>query len=433
VTDTTLRHDPYLALRNPSFRRFLIGRLIAVIGGQVQSVAVGWDLYERTHSAFALGLIGLVTVIPVIALALPAGHVADRFSRKWIVATSQIAFGLTSVGLAVVSYFDGPVEWIYVLLFIGGVAQAFHNPARGALLPQIVSEEAFENAVTWNTSTFQIGSVIGPALGGWIIALNHTATGAYLFDTVATFAFATTLATMNIREAARTKERMTLQSLGAGLKFVLQTKVILAAITLDLFAVLFGGATMLLPLFAKDILHVGPTGLGWLRTAPWIGAFLMSLAIAHRGPMKRAGRTLLLVVIAFGLITIAFGFSRSFGLSMLLLLALGAVDSVSMVIRSALVQLWTPESMRGRVSAINSVFVDTSNELGGFESGAAAAAFGPVASVVGGGVATIVVVLIVMRVWPELLALRALAPASVPVPQELVGEGEEHPIVGGVP
>jgi len=209
--------------------------------------------------------------------------------------------------------------------------------------------------------------------------------------------------------------------------------VILAAITLDLFAVLFGGATMLLPLFAKDILHVGPTGLGWLRAASWIGAFLMALAIAHRGPMKRAGKTLLLVVIAFGLITIAFGFSRSFTLSMLLLAALGAVDSVSMVIRSALVQLWTPESMRGRVSAINSVFVDTSNELGGFESGAAAALLGPVVSVVGGGIATIIVVIVVMRVWPELLALGALAPPNQPVPQELVGEGEEHPIASGIP
>jgi len=393
--------------------------MLGVIGWQMLQVALGWEIYERTHSAFALGLVGLVTVVPVVVLALPAGHLSDRADRMKIVLAAQAVFASMSLSLAAVSHWKGPIILMFGILLVRGIAQAYNNPARSALLPRLVPAEAFENAVTWASSGFQIAAVVGPALGGLVIALTKGATFAYFADAMLTTIYVIMLLGIRGEFTAKSttgtvmkpQERMTIESLVAGMRFVRDTKVILAAITLDLFAVLFGGATALLPIFAKDILQVGPSGLGWLRAAPSVGALLVMITIAHRPPMQRTGWTLILSVMGFGLATIVFGLSKSFLLSMSMLFILGGLDGISMVIRSTLVQLWTPDEMRGRVSAVNSVFIDMSNELGGFESGALAAAVGPIVAVVGGGIGTIIVVASVAAKWPELRRLRSLSPS----------------------
>jgi MFS family permease len=393
--------------------------MLGVIGWQMLQVALGWEIYERTHSAFALGLVGLVTVIPVVLLALPAGHLSDRMDRMKIVLAAQVVFASMSLSLAAVSHFKGPIILMFGILLVRGTAQAYNNPARSALLPRLVPGAVFENAVTWASSGFQIAAVVGPALGGLVIGVTKGATVAYFADATLTTVYVLMLlgirgeftAQSTTTAAMKPREKMTLESLVAGMKFVRDTKVILAAITLDLFAVLFGGATALLPIFAKDILQVGPSGLGWLRAAPSVGALLVMLTIAHRPPMQRTGWTLLTAVGGFGLATIVFGMSRSFPLSMVMLFILGGLDGISMVIRSTLVQLWTPDEMRGRVSAVNSVFIDMSNELGGFESGTLAALLGPVVAVVGGGIGTMIVVAGVAAKWPELRKLKTLSPS----------------------
>jgi MFS family permease len=394
--------------------------MLGVIGWQMLQVALGWELYERTHSALALGLVGLVTAIPVVVLALPAGHLADRMDRKKIVIVAQMVFVAMSLSLAALSYAAGPIFLMFAILLVRGTAQAYNNPARSALLPRLVPPEVFANAVTWSSSGFQIAAVIGPAIGGLVIAIEHRATDAYIIDAALTSIYFVML--LGIRgdavpkgeaaNALKPRERMTIESLVAGMRFVRDTKVILAALTLDLFAVLFGGATALLPIFAKDVLQVGPEGLGWLRAAPSVGALVVMMTIAHRPPMQRTGWNLILAVAGFGIATVVFGLSRSFYLSMAMLLLLGGLDGISMIIRGTLVQLWTPDEMRGRVSAVNSVFIDMSNELGGFESGALAAAVGPIAAVVGGGIGTIIVVAGVAWAWPELRRLGTMTPPA---------------------
>jgi len=385
-------------------------------------VALGWELYERTHSALALGLVGLATALPVVILALPAGDLADRMDRKKILIWAQVGFIVAGFALAALSYWRGPVALIYAVLVARGAGQAYNNPARQALLPRLVPPDVFGNAVTWASSAFQVAAVVGPGIGGLVIAIERGATGAYITSSLLTVIYLWTL--VEIRApgepqtaefATRQKEKMTLESLAAGLRFVRDDKVILAALTLDLFAVLLGGATALLPIFAKDILHVGPQGLGWLRAAPSVGALIVAVAIAHRPAMNRTGWTLLTAVVGFGAATVAFGLSRSFVLSMAMLFLLGALDGISMIIRSTLVQLRTPDEMRGRVSAVNSVFIDMSNELGGFESGALAALVGPVTAVVAGGVGTVVVVSVVALAWPE---LRRLGPLHSEMPED---------------
>ena len=382
-------------------------------------VALGWELYERTGSALALGLVGLATALPVVILALPAGDLADRMDRKRILVWAQIAFIVAGLALASLSYWRGPVALIYVVLVARGVAQAYNNPARQALLPRLVPEDVFRNAVTWASSAFQVAAVVGPGIGGIVIAIERGATSAYVISSVLTGIYLWTLLEIRCGRESQTsvaegkpRERMTIESVAAGMRFVRETKVILAAITLDLFAVLLGGATALLPIFAKDILHVGPDGLGWLRAAPSVGALLVAVTIAHRRAMRRTGATLLFAVAGFGLATIVFGLSRSFLLSLLMLFLLGALDGISMIIRSTLVQVRTPDHMRGRVSAVNSVFIDMSNELGGFESGALAALVGPVTAVVAGGVGTLIVVGSTALAWPELRRLGSMEPVE---------------------
>lgn len=402
-------HDPYEALRHRDFRLFFTARILAVLGGEAANVAVGWELYERTHSTLALGLVGLVAGLPLVLLALPGGHVADSFDRRRVAGITGVLIALSATGLAAVSYWKGPVLLTYACLLFGGIVLAFNYPARSALLPQVVPLDAFANAVTWNSTAFLASAAIGPAFAGIVIATTHSATPVFLSDAALSLIFVALIAAIRGVQPAPTGERMTLASLAAGFHYVRETGVIFAAITLDLFAVLLGGATTLLPVFAKDILHVGADGLGWLRAAPSIGALLMALTIAHLPPMRGAGRKLFLSVAGFGAATVVFGLSKSFLLSLAMLFTLGALDAISMVIRSTLVQVRTPDAMRGRVLAVNGMFVDTSNELGGFESGAMASLIGPVGSVVAGGIGTLLVVVAVMKRWPALANLDSLS------------------------
>ena len=404
-----VKRDPYAALRYSDYRFFLAGRLAASMGSQMIDVAIGWELYERTNRALALGFVGLVQVVPIILLALPAGHVADRFDRKRVAILSLLLLIAGSLALAAISFTVAPIPLIYITLFVIGVALSFHRPAVAALLPQLVPADKFANAVTWNSVGWQLASVVGPALGGLIIAWRHHAGIVYIIDAALMMVFVICLTQIRGQQVARPPKAVTMQTLLGGVRFVWHTKVILAAITLDLFAVLFGGATTLLPVFAKDILHVGAEGFGWLRAAPSIGAVFVAILLLGRAPMHKAGRSLLIAVAGFGVATIVFGLSHSFPLSLAMLILAGGLDMISVVVRQTLVQLRTPDEMRGRVSAVNSVFIDTSNELGGFESGASAALLGPVVSVVGGGIVTVLVVGAVALAWPELRNMRGLA------------------------
>lgn len=412
AADPVAGADPYAVLRNRDYVLYLVGRLVAVLGQQMAVVAVGWEIYERTRSALALGLVGLTQMLPMILCTLPAGHVADNHERKRIIILTTGVIALASLGLTLVSLAQWPVFWIYVCLFVAGVGRTFLWPASSAFVPHLVPRHLFSRAVTWNSGTFHLASVAGPAAGGAMIALTHSAASVYLLHALATLTCLILVTLIRRKHTVATRERMTPASLMTGFRFVFAQRVILGTITLDLFAVLLGGSVALLPVYAKDILRVGPTGLGLLQAAMPIGAVLCALVLAHRPPLQRAGRAMLWAVALFGAATVGFGLSRWFGLSFLLLLLCGAADNVSVVVRHTLVQLLTPDEKRGRVSAVNSLFIGTSNELGGFESGAVAHWFGPALghsivtgatiSVVSGGLGTILVVLLVAWRWPEL-------------------------------
>jgi MFS family permease len=408
-------HDPYAALRFKDFQLLLTGRLISSFSSEMLSFAIGWELWLRTHSAFALGMVGLVQVIPVLLLSLFAGHVADQYNRKRIVLLTQVFLALCALGLAFLSYFQGSVNWVYACLLGIGVARAFNDPAAATLLPETVPPALFTSAATWNSSTWQFASIAGPAVAGIVVALSGSVTGIYVFDAVAAMIFSVLLIMIKGRQLPLARKSATLKSLTEGLRFVRDTKVILAAITLDMFAVLFGGAVALLPISATDILKVGATGLGVMRAAPSIGALIMAFLLAHLPAMKNAGRTLLVAVSGFGLATIVFGLSTSFWLSVGMLALLGSLDNISVVIRSTLLLTLTPDEMRGRISSVNSIFIGMSNELGSFESGVTATFLGPVLAVVAGGIGTILVVLLVTRVWPEMHQLKTLDAPSQPV------------------
>ena len=370
-------HDPYAAFRSGDFALFTGGNLLSITGRLMLAVAVEWEIYARTHSATALGLVGLAIAVPVVTLSLPAGHLADRLSRKHIILWSQVLSAITSLGLALVSwkhlsippsaplregnrilaavaaiferhhqsfhFNDASVPLIYLLLFIGASVRTFSWAARSSFFPTLVPRDAFANAVTWNNSVFQIGSVVGPALSGFLVAYVGFPF-VYLLDALCSFSFF--LLVLFIRRSTQKREQSdvsTWKSLVAGLRFVFSRKVILATITLDLFAVLLGGATALMPIFADQILHCGAVGLGWMRAMPAVGAFVMALIIAHLPPMKYAGKTLLWCVTGFGLATVVFGLSKLFWLSLGVLFFLGAFDSVSVIIRGSIVQLVTPD------------------------------------------------------------------------------------------
>ena len=402
------RRDPYAALRYSEFRLLLIGRFITSLGNQMLSVAIGWELWLRTHNAFALGLVGLVQVIPVILLSLPAGHVADQYNRKRIVFFTQLLLGLCSLGLAALSFTQGPLVLIYLCLLGIGIARAFNDPASATLIPQTVPPEMFSSAATWSSSSWQLAAIIGPALAGLALATLNSVTFVYLFDFLAAITFLVLISLIKGRPLALSRKAATLDSLAEGLRFMRSSKIILAAITLDMFAVLFGGAVTLLPVYATDILKVGPQGLGFMRAAPSIGAMIMAFSLVHLPPLKNAGTTLLIAVAGFGAATIMFGLSTSFWFSMSMLILLGALDNISVVIRGTLILTRTPDEMRGRISSVNSIFIGVSNELGGFESGLTAGWFGPIISVVAGGILTIVTVLAIGQIWPEIRKMKTL-------------------------
>jgi MFS family permease len=401
--------DSYGALQSRDFRLLLVGIFLAMFGQQMIGVALGWELYERTGSALVLGFVGLAQVLPIIVLFLPAGYIIDRYNRKYVVLAAQLVLVLAELGLALLSYQRGPLVLVYGCLIIMGCALSFNSPASSALVSQVVPEVAFENATTWRSSAAQLAAVLGPASSGFLIGVLHGATFVYVLSAGTALIFVLLLLVMRVRkQQVPAFGRRSLSSLLEGLRFLGRTQVMLAAITLDLFAVLLGGATTLLPIYAKSILHVGPVGLGWLQAASSIGAVSMALTLAHRPPFKRAGRTLLLAVAGFGLATIVFGLSRWFWLSLLMLFLLGAFDNISVVIRSTLLLVRTPDEMRGRVSAVSSLFIGTSNQLGGFESGLVAQLIGPVPAVVVGGVGTLLVVLLIGWIWPEMRQLGTL-------------------------
>src|SRR5262245_24037793 len=393
--------SPYAVLRNRDFLLYLIGRFVASLGSQMLVVAVGWELYERTHAALALGLVGLTNVVPMFLFTLPAGHLADNHDRKRIIVWTTAVMALASVGLTLCSALHAPTSWIYALLFAAASARTFSWPASASFLPQLVSRRVFPHAVAWSTGSFQLSSVAGPAAGGAIIALTHHAAWVYAIHAASMAICLVLVGSVHYHRAPVAREPMTLGSLAAGFRFVFSTRVIFGIITLDLFAVLLGGATALLPVYAKDILHAGPGGLGVLQAALPVGSLVTALVLAHR-PLDKAGRALLWAVAGFGLATVGFGLSKWFLFSWLMLFVCGMTDQVSVLVRHTLVQLLTPDEKRGRVSAVNSLFIGTSNELGGFESGLVAHWLGPVFSVVSGGVGTVLVVIAVAWIWPEI-------------------------------
>ncbi len=406
--------------QTPGVGAFALGRTAAVLGAQILSVTVGWQLYERTGSAWSLGLVGAFELAPVLLLMVPAGNAVDRFARRNVAIAAQALFALAALGLAAASHWQAPVATIYALLVLVGTARAFASPATSALLPELLRPDQFLAVNARLASCFEIALIAGPALGGWLIAATGGATGAYLAAAAAQAGFIVALATLPARRPSAAGGERSTTDVFAGFSFIRGNPVFLAAITLDLFAVLLGGAVALLPIFAKDILGVGPVGLGWLRAAPSLGALVMALALTRLPPWKRPGRVLLLTVAGFGLATVGFGLSRSMALSLLCLALVGVFDQISVVIRWTLEQILTPNHLRGRVSAIHYVFIGFSNELGGFESGATAALFGPVLSVAGGGLGALAVVGIVAWAWPQ---LARLGPLDTLGPVEPVTDG----------
>jgi MFS family permease len=392
--------------RQRSFMRMWFARLAGTTGNQMLMVAVGWQMYELTGSAWDLGLVGLFQFVPALLLTLVAGHVADRVHRGRIVAVCLLAQGLVALMLVAGTQGLGAAvpwvsrDWLLGLSVVLGAARAFQMPAQQALTPMLVPAAMLPRAMAFSSSGMQASVIGGPALGGVIFVAGATA----VYCTCAVLFLIGCYLVLRVKytHVAPLREPVTMAVMLAGAVFVWQRKALLGAVSLDLFAVLLGGATALLPLFAKDILHVGPWGLGLLRAAPAVGALVMS-ALLTRWPLaRRVGYRMLAAVAVYGVCMVVFGLSTSFVLSLIVLAISGAADMVSVVVRQTLVQLETPNEMRGRVSAINSVFIGASNQLGEFESGATAALMGPVGSVVLGGVGTLLVAAAWLRYFPDL-------------------------------
>ncbi|MSU49839.1 MAG: MFS transporter [Opitutus sp.] len=437
-------HDPYEALRIPNYRGYLIGSFFALLGRQAVIMVASWQVYQWTHSSTALGLVGLVNVLPLLALSLPAGALADHRDRRWLIGAGTAIVAMVNLMLGVLAYNSAavpdlaPLRWanamlretalffehqagattlrfdepalplVFLLLLAHASVRILIWPARSSITPLLVPTGALSNAITWNTSTFEIATVAGPALGGFLIAFTGIAP-VYALGAALELFFLLTLGRVTyFQPPQRTSVRRTWRDVLAGAEFIWRKKVILGASSLDLFAVLLGGATALLPVYADQILHVGPIGFGWLRAAPSLGAFAMAMTIAHRPPLQRPGLALLWSVFGFGVAIIVFGLSRWFWLSLVALFFTGAFDNISVVVRQSLVQLLTPDALRGRVTAVNQIFIGSSNEIGALRAGLMAAMIGPMAAVVWGGLGTIVVAAAVARAVPPLRRLPAL-------------------------
>ncbi len=431
-------HDPYAALRIKNFRLYMIGNFLSIFGLQMQSVAVGWEVYDRTNAPISLALVGLVQVLPVLGLAIFTGHVADRFNRRKVVMTALVFISAGSAGLAVVTALKAPIILMYACLFVAGIARSFQQPAKASMMPQLVKRRVFPNAVTWNATAFQFASVLGPAAAGGIIALFGSSAIVFVCDAAFALCFCAILSQIRYRRNKAAKQAFTAKNLAAGIQYVWRNKVILGASSLDMFAVLFGAAVALLPIYAKDVLKVGSFGFGVMQAAPAVGALTMAFILSHRRPMKHAGLALLGAVTGFGVATIVFGLSRNIYLSVGMLFVTGAMDNISVVVRQSLIQLLTPDEMRGRVSAINGMFISISNEVGDIESGGVAQLFKSVGygtigaatiSAVSGGAGTLVVVGLAAVLFPQLRKYGRLdaavpKPASLPVEAAEVSESE---------
>ncbi|MGA2019501.1 MAG: MFS transporter [Candidatus Sulfotelmatobacter sp.] len=398
-----------IAFTHPDFVLFEIARFLIVSAVEMQAVAVGWQVYDITKRALDLGLVGLAQFLPGILLFLVSGHTSDRFERRKVLGTCYAGYVLCSGLLLILAVRSTrAVLPIYGVLVLLGVVRSFNGTASRSILPQLVPEEHFSNAVAWNATVFQAATILGPSLGGILYAVFRGPSAVYAVALLTAVGALLSMFRIKTRPQARRREPMTLKTVLAGLHFIWREKLILGAISLDLFAVLLGGAVALLPVYAREILHTGPWGLGLLRTAPGVGAALMAVALAHRPLRSRAGPTLLWSVAGFGICTILFGVSTSLVLSLVSLIFLGAADMISVIIRATLVQLRTPDEMRGRVMAVDMVFIGTSNELGQFESGLTAQWFGTVPAVILGGVGTLVVIALWAWMFPDLRRIGAL-------------------------
>jgi len=400
-----------VAFTYPAFTLYEVARFFIVAALEMQSVAVGWQIYEITHRALDLGYVGLAQFLPGIILFLVSGHAADRFNRLKLMVACLAGFSLCSLlllGISLNHYRSiGPIYAVIVLL---GVVRSFNGPVGRALLPQLVREEHFQNTVAWHSTIFQGATILGPSLGGVIYALFRGPSAVYATSLACALVALVCTSRIELATTARAREPINLKTVLAGVSYIWNHKIVLGSISLDLFAVLLGGAVALLPVYAREILHTGPWGLGILRSAPAVGAAAMAILIAHRPLKSRVGVTMLWCVGAFGAFTIIFGLSRSLVISLVALIFVGASDMVSVVIRATLVQIATPDAMRGRVNAVDMIFIGASNELGQFESGLTAHWFGTVPSVVLGGLGTLVVTGLWAWLFPALRKTQSLLP-----------------------
>jgi MFS family permease len=391
------------AFSHPGFVLFQVARFLIVSAVEMQAVAVGWQVYEITKRPLDLGYVGLAQFLPGILLFPISGHASDRFERSKVLSICYAGYAVCFALLLWLTERGVPsMRAIYVVLVLIGIVRSFNATASRSILPQLVPQKHFPNAVAWNASIFQAATILGPSFGGIIYAAFHGPSAVYLIAMIT--GIGATISSFRIKPEvkARPREPMTMKTVFAGLHYIWNKKLILGAISLDLFAVLLGGAVALLPVYAREILHTGPWGLGLLRTAPGVGAAVMAVLLAHRPLRGKSGPTLLWAVAGFGVFTIAFGISRSLTLSLIALFLLGASDMISVIIRATLTQLATPDEMRGRVTAVDMIFIGTSNEFGQFESGITAQWFGTVPAVILGGVGTLVVIALWAWWFPEL-------------------------------
>ena len=399
-----------VAFTYPDFSLYQLARFLVVAGLEMQSVAVGWQIFEITKRPLDLGLVGLCQFSPGILLFLITGHAADTFNRRKLLMTCYAGFGVCSA-LLLFYALSGlrTVLPMYAVVVLLGVVRSFNNPASRSLLPQIIPEEHLQNAIAWNSSVNQGGTILGPSLGGLIYAVAKGPAAVYTTSMLAAAGAVFLMTQIKLYIKARPREPLSLKSVLAGLRYIGERKIILGSISLDLFAVLLGGAVALLPVFASEVLRTGPWGLGLLRASPAIGAGSMALLLAHRPFRSRAGLTMLWCVGGFGAFTVLFGISRNLVLSMAALILVGCMDMVSVVVRSTLVQLATPDEMRGRVSAVEMIFIGASNEIGQFESGITAQWFGAVPAVIMGGVGTLLITALWAWNFPELRRVEKLS------------------------
>ena len=402
-----------VAFRYPNFRLFMAARFLAIVSSEMISVAVGWQIYGLTHRPLDLGLVGLAQFAPGVLLFLVAGHTADRHSRQSILRICYVAFALCSVTLLALTFRGLASIWpVYAVLLANGAVRAFNGPAGQAFLPQLVKPEHFPNAVTWSSSFFQTATILGPMAGGLIYGFAGSPAPVYACATIAYLTAVFLLSAIHVDMAVRKNSEERVGMILDGLRYIWRNKLILGCMSLDLFAVLLGGAVALLPVYASEILHTGPYGLGVLRAAPGLGAVTVAILLAHHPLRRRAGLSMLFCVAGFGVFTIVFGLSRNIALSLMALMLTGAFDMVSVIVRSTLVQLTTPDEMRGRVSAVNMLFIGASNEVGQFESGVTAQWFGAVPAVILGGAGTIAIVVLWNWLFPSLRRVDGLAPEA---------------------